>query len=284
MQYPLHRGAVTDWPAAEHLLRHVIVDTLSVAPGEHPFLLTEALLNPRRNRERLAQFFFEALDVPALHVAPPPVLALYASGRTSGLVVDSGDGVTSVLPVMHGHCDPHAARRLDVAGRDVSDRLASLLRRAGASLFASSSERQAVRRLKERLAFVAADPAAEERRAADGDAEGHELANGTDSLGRHFELPDGNLVHVAAERFRAPEILFRPDLIGLEGGGISHAVESALAAVDLDVRRPLYSSILLAVSYSFIYFFLFICLMGREQHHMHMRLSCKCTKSTDPWR
>lgn len=128
-------------------------------------------------------------------------------------------------------------RRLDLAGRDVSERLLTLLRKSGASLFATSSERQAVRRMKERIAYIAVDPAQEERRV---------LANDR-TLFTSFDLPDGNVVEVGAERFRAPEILFRPDIIGHEFGGVADAVTSAISAADIGLRRNYYSSILLAV-------------------------------------
>lgn len=250
LHHPLERGVVTDWPAAEQLWRHVTHDALSVAPGEHPYLITEAPLNPRVNREKLAQFFFESLSAPALHIALPPVLALFASGRTTGVVLDCGATVTTALPVAHGHCDVHAIRRLDLAGQDVTDRMLTLLRKSGASLFATSSERQAVRRMKERLAYIALNPSQEEIRNTE-----HTSAS-SGPLTKSFQLPDGNIVRVDAERFRAPEILFRPALVGHEFGGVADTTQTAISSVDIGLRRNLYSSIVLAVciiSPSFFY-------------------------------
>lgn len=240
---PLDRGVVTDWAAAEQLWRHVTHDALSVAPGEHPYLVTEAALNPRVNREKLAQFFFESLSAPAVHIALPPVLALFASGRTTGVVLDSGAGVTSALPVAHGHCDIHAIRRVDLAGHDVTDRMLTLLRKSGASLFSTSSERQAVRRMKERLAYVAINPAQEELRNTE------HMSTLSGPLTKAFQLPDGNVVRIDVERFRAPEILFRPELVGHEFSGVAGIVTSAISGVDIGLRQNLYSSIVLAVRY-----------------------------------
>lgn len=86
-------------------------------------LLTEAPLNPLTNREKAAEVLFETFNVPALFVAPQAILSLYASGRTTGVVLDSGDGVSHVVPVYEGFALPHAITRTDVAGRDVTDQL-----------------------------------------------------------------------------------------------------------------------------------------------------------------
>lgn len=236
LQHPLQRGIVTDWSAAEEIWRHITNDLLSVEHGEHPFLATEAALNPRHNRERLAEFFFESLHAPSLYISIPAVLSLYASGRTTGMVLDVGDTVTTALPIAEGHVDTHAIRRIDLGGRDVTERLTTLLRKSGVAMFATSSERQTVRRLKERVAYVAACPREEEATF---------VTNG--SLTDEFRLPDGNVIGVGAERFRAPEILFRPDIVACEFGGVQDCITSAISCVDMELRSRLYSSIVLAV-------------------------------------
>lgn len=237
---PFERGAVVEWSDAEEIWRHVLYDLLKLGHGEHPMLITENALNPRKNRERLAEFFFETAQAPSLYVAIPAVLALYASGRTTGLVLDVGDTVCTALPVAEGHCDMHAIRRLDLGGRDVTERLVTLMRKAGHSLFASSSERQAVRRIKERLGYIAVRPREEEHQfLAEGECE-------------EFELPDGEVIRVGAERFRAPEILFRPEIVAREFGGVQCCIKEAIGAVDLELRKRLYGTILLAVSWRIV--------------------------------
>ena len=129
---------------------------------QHPVLLTEPPLNPRLNRDRAAQILFETFNVPALHTSIQAVLSLYASGRTTGVVLDSGDGVSHAVPVYEGFSIPSSIKRIDVAGRDVTEHLQNLLRRSG-YIFHTSAEKEVVRLIKESVSYVAKDPKKEER-------------------------------------------------------------------------------------------------------------------------
>ena len=86
-------------------------------PEQHPVLLTESPLNPKKNREEAAELLFETFSIPALYISVQAVLTLYASGRTTGLVVDVGDGVSHCVPVVDGFSIPHAMKRMNVSGR-----------------------------------------------------------------------------------------------------------------------------------------------------------------------
>eukprot|EP00392_Amoebophrya_sp_AT5.2_P014326 g14475.t1 len=157
--YPVQHGVVEDWLEMEQIWHHVY-NEMKIASEEHPVLLTEAPLNPARNREKAAEVFFESFNTPALFVSAQAILlwsdqlvtlirsylSLYASGRTTGVVLDSGDGVSHVVPVYEGFALGHAIQRMDVAGRDVTDSLVLQLRRQG-HVFHTSAEREIVLRL-----------------------------------------------------------------------------------------------------------------------------------------
>lgn len=170
----------------ERIWSHVYADELKALSEEHPVLLTEAPLNPRQNRDIAAQIFFETFNVPALFTSVQAVLSLYSSGRTTGLVLDSGDGVTHAVPVYEGFSMPHAIRRVDVAGRDVTYNLQMLLRRSGFNL-TTSAELEVVRTIKEKCCYVALNPQKEEKEAA---------SRGDNARKEEFKLPDGNTIRV----------------------------------------------------------------------------------------
>jgi centractin len=159
----------------------------------------------------------------------------YASGRTTGIVLDSGDGVSHAVPVYEGFAMPSAIRRIDVAGRDVTENLQILLRKAGA-VFHTSAEKEVVRLIKEKTCFIALDPRKEEK----------EWAGGGASRVEEYKLPDGNTLKLGSERFRAPEILFDPELIGLEYPGIHQIVVDAINRTDMDLRKSLFGNIVLS--------------------------------------
>jgi len=234
--HPMEHGIVQDWNDMEKLWTYIYgKDGLNISAEEHPVLLTEAPLNPRKNREEACKILFETFNVPAVYVSMQAVLSLFATGRTTGVVLDSGDGVTHAVPIYNGFSLNHSIMRSDVAGRDITKYLQLLLRKEG-HVFRTSAEFQIVRQIKEKHCYVAYDEKKEENMEIDRQNDERNMYN----------LPDGRQVSIGAARFRAPEALFDPMLLGEESMGIHEVLVNSIQKSDMDLRRTLWSNIVLS--------------------------------------
>ena len=234
LTFPIEHGKVDDWTAMEKIWHYTFYTDLRIDPSEHPVLLTEAPLNPRSNRERIAEIMFETFNVPALYVATQAVLSLYASGRTTGCVIDIGDGVSHIVPIYEGFALSHAIERIDLAGRDITTYLQRLLRQKGVPMI-TSAEQQIVRDIKEKLCYVAIDPEKEMM-----------LSKKVAGMEKVFMLPDGETISVGVERFLAPEVFFNPSVVGKELRPLDDVIVRAISECDVDLRRDLFSNIVLS--------------------------------------
>ena len=234
LRYPVEHGVVTNWDDMERIWHHTFYNELRIPPEEHPVLLTEPALNPKANRERMTQLMMETFNVPKMYVSIQPVLALHASGQKTGLVLTSGDGLTQIVPVYDGYPFPHAIMKLDIAGRDLTEYMMKLLTERGYA-FTTPAERKVVQDMKEKLCYVALDFGEEMKK-----------ANETAELDKAYELDDGKVVKLGHERFRCPEVLFQPSLLGMDSPGIHQIIDKSIRKNGVDVRGDFYGNIVFA--------------------------------------
>ena len=240
IKYPIESGIVTEWGQMEKVWDYCFSNELRVDPSEHKVMLTEAPGNPKANREKMTSLMFETFQVQGLYVAIQAVLSLYSNGRTTGLVVDSGDGVTHTVPVYEGFSIPHAVKKNYIAGRAITNHMVDILTLDGITEPGSggkSAWMQIVRKMKEDLCYISLDTEADKTK-----------ASSSSEITKPYELPDGQTVNVNAPRFMAPEALFNPGLIkeGDETPGMHTMAFGTAQECDLDIRKDLYSNVILS--------------------------------------
>jgi len=232
--YPLDNGIIRNWEDMMYVWDYTFSEKLKINPKECKIMLTEAPMNPQSNRKKMIEVMFEKYGFNSAYISIQAVLTLYAQGLLTGVVVDSGDGVTHIVPVYEGFALPHLTRRLDVAGRDVTRYLIKLLLLRGYA-FNRTADFETVRQIKEKLCYVGYDLELEKR-----------LAHDTTVLVESYTLPDGRVIRVGGERFEAPEVLFEPHLIDVEGGGMADQLFDCINKADVDTRPEFYNHIVLS--------------------------------------
>jgi len=233
LKYPIEHGIVENWDDMKFIWDYTFKE-LNAKPEEHNVLLTEAPMNPKANREKMISMMFEDFDVPATYIAIQAVLSLYASGKFTGNVLDSGDGVTHLVPIYDGYSLPHSIIRVNLAGRDLTNYLVKILSERGHH-FTTSAEKDIVRDIKEKLCYVALDYKEELEKAKNGS-----------SIEKTYNMPDGSILTIGSERFRCPEVLFDPKMIGKEIGGVHAVCNESIQKSDIDIRKELYQNIVLS--------------------------------------
>lgn len=196
LKSPIEKGLVEDWDDMEKLWHHTLFSELRVSPEEHPIMLTETSLNPKPNRERVAQIMFETFNVPYLYLHLQAVLALLASGRTTGIVLDSGENITNIVPTFESYAIPHATIKIPLGGRDLTNYMKKILKERGI-VFNNQNESHIVQDIKETMTYVVADFHSGLKESAE-----------SNLCEMNYEMPDGRKILVGNERFRCPEVLF----------------------------------------------------------------------------
>jgi actin-related protein len=226
---PVQAGIVTNWDDMEKLWHYTFYNGLRVAPEEHPVYLTEVALNPKKHREKTTEIMFETFDVPCLFLGPAGDASLYSYGRTTGVVLSSGGGVTQAIPVYETHPLQHGITQLDIGGKDVTEHLIKLIDDSHNISFTTKSEREEINYIKTKCTYVAQDYEAE-------------LQN-TDTS-QKYDVFDGHIT-LRKERFQAPEILFKPQLFGRETAGVHEMIFNSVMKSDESIRQQLLNNIVL---------------------------------------
>ena len=230
---PLSEGVINNWDDIEKMLGFIFSSELKVDPSDYNILLTETPMNPKENKEKLAQIIFENFNAQGLYIALESLLSLFSAGKDTGISVDIGDGISHFVPIYYGCSIPHAMIRINLAGRDLTQYMNQLLENKGLK-FDTMAEKEIIKDIKEKVCYVY-----------------NNNLNNIDNEIKNiesiwYELPDGNKIELKEERIKCPEVLFNPTLINRNDKNISQNCYEAIEKCDNDIKKEIYNCIVLS--------------------------------------
>jgi actin-related protein 3 len=247
--YPVRHGQIENWTHMELFWEHCIFKYLRCEPEDHAVLLTEPPLNAPENREYTAEIMFETFNVPGLYIAVQAVLALAASWTSkqvkertlTGTVVDSGDGVTHVVPVAEGYVIGSSIKHIPLAGRDITQFVQTLLRERQEPVPPAQSL-EVAKRIKEQFSYVCPDLVKEFLKYDGSPEKWFKQYNG-----KHDVTKKPFTADVGYERFLGPEIFFNPEIFSSDFlTPLPKIVDDTIQTCPIDCRRGLYKNIVLS--------------------------------------
>ena len=238
LRYPIKHGILTNEqdiiPLFNYLYSKLGISTEQIS--EHPLVITEPLLNPYSNREKISNSLFDDLGVPAIFFASQPILSLFSTSNTTGVILESGEGVSQSCFVFDGYSLPNTYERFDYGGGDVTNYLKLLMKKKGYQLF-NSNEYRLISDMKEKYCFFVPSKY---------NLNFDNVKKALNAQKVNYYLPDGTSVALGDERILASEILFNPELIGKEFLGLSDIILSSINKAEIQLRPKAYENIVLS--------------------------------------
>ncbi|KAJ6244518.1 actin-7-related [Anaeramoeba flamelloides] len=233
LKYPIEHGKVCHWDDLDKILNHTFYDELKICPKSHPVLITEKAYNCKVNRELLTQIMFETFNTPGMYLEKSSVLSLYASGKSTGIVLDLGETYSQAVPVYEDKSISNLTSQIKIGGKSITEYLIRILEERE-HYFTSPAEKEIVKDIKEKFCYVAYNFKKEMKK----------TPLNVSKNEKRYELPDGQRLQMGNECFRAPELLFKPSFFSyLTQKGIHELINESIMKCDKDIRKILYKNI-----------------------------------------
>jgi len=272
ISHPVRNGLVEDWDAVEAVWSYALGSHLRVDPKDHPLMVSEPTFQPAGDREKMLQLMFERFAAPATFLCKSSVLTAFSAGRATACVVESGAGHTTVAPVHDGYVVNRGVRRSQFGGDKLDVLLEKTLQQGSLGHKTLTPAYQVEKKYDSDGHLVVSTHTYPQTHPSFHRFQQLELLRDIkESLCRlsesafdsnqkfpnvTYELPDGQSLDVGNERFIVPEHIFNPkftplldlkhDFDGVTYRGLQHQVLDSVESVDVDLRKDLYSSIVLS--------------------------------------
>ena len=232
---PIIKGEFLDWEGMEKIWKHIFYNELMAETKSHPVIMSEAAFSKHENKREMAEVLFEKLNIESLYITNSSTLALYANGRTTGIVIDVGYETTSCVPIYEGFVLNHAIIKMDIGGNDLTQYLCNLITESDSSrTFTNAAQRNMINEMKEKICYVAEDYDSEMKKSLDSNKI------------LEYKLPDKtSIIRYKTESFQCSEMLFQPSMNGKDMGGIHEQAIKSIKRCDDDIHKDLYLNVIL---------------------------------------
>ncbi|XP_057276722.1 actin-like protein 7A [Pezoporus wallicus] len=227
---PVRHGTVVDWNSVRDILKCIFKVEMKIQPEDHAVLMSVPPLCSTTDKGKYAEMLFEGLHMPAIHLAYQSHLSMYSYGKTSALVVESGHGVSHVVPIYEGYILHSITGKVDYAGSDITCYLMKLLNESGNAF--TEHQLNTIQDLKEKCCYTSLDLK-------------HDLSLPVEKQQVDYKLPDGHFITVGKERFLCAEALFKPELSGSQQQGLSQLTLACLSKCSADIISKMLGNVLL---------------------------------------
>ena len=235
--YPMERGFIKNWHDMEDIFEYIFEHDMRIKPKMHQMLITEPFNNTLTNREKTAEMMFEKFEFNCFFLAPSTPMGMYGYGCTTGVMVESGAGQTHILAFKNGDYIPDSYRHIPLGGNDLSKYMGQLLTRNGNSKYfhGKRNELEILNDIKRIGCHVVLNY----------DDAIQNAQKNPNYIVDNVVLHDGNMVSMITGAFQVPELLFKPEMIGIKTGGIAKNIFECIQACPTDIHSELYKNICL---------------------------------------
>lgn len=237
LKRPVKESGVENWDDYERVVHHTFEQLKTSAP-ETKVLYSVPVMGSKANEQKMSQLLFESYNVPVLAAAYAPVMSLYGAGKSSGVVVEIGEGSTQIMPIWEGAMIGEAVKKTRIGGEMLTNWFSRVLTESVKGMVdPTQSMLLDVRLLKQQSCYVAQNYEKELK----------EFEESKNALRRlTCSLVDGSKLTLGSERIRVGEALFTPSLLGIDALPLDQLVRDAFKRSPLDIRQHLAQNIILS--------------------------------------
>lgn len=223
LRYPIEYGIVVDWNEFEELFNFMMYNALEFEDiSNASVIFTEPVFNPKDNKLKHAELAFERFGIERMMLISQAYCALISEGKTTGLVIDSGESSTSVVPIFDSRIINTAISRFEIGGRTLNDYLIRMLKHKLA--FLTSFEKEIARFIKEETCYIQSEMGFMDDRVVPA---------------LNYKLPDNSTIKIQETQYMCPELLFDATLIGRESGSIQETITNSFRKTDHEISQIL---------------------------------------------